>query len=56
VVHPAPRGDDESVVDYFDRIRGRLMRGRVFADDSADLLRAAHEERTAQIERAIDEG
>ena len=50
---PASRGEDESVVDYFKRIRDYIMRGRVFTDNSTDLLREAREARTAQLERAI---
>lgn len=50
---PAPRDQNESVVAYFDRVRGAMTRGRRFVGDSADLLREARDERTAQLERAI---
>ncbi len=50
---PAPRGEDEPLMDYLERVSAYIMRGRVFTDNSADLLREAREERTAQLERAI---
>ena len=49
---PPPRGEHESVVDYFDRMSAYLMQGRVFTDDSADLIRESREERTAELLRA----
>ncbi len=46
---PAPRGEGETSVEYFDRIRAFIMRGRVFDDDSTELLRESREERTAEL-------
>jgi hypothetical protein len=46
---PAPRGEGETSVEYFDRIRAFIMRGRVFDDDSTELLRQSREERTAEL-------
>ena len=46
---PAPRGEHETSVEYFDRIRAFIMRGRVFEDDSTELLRESREERTAEL-------
>jgi hypothetical protein len=49
---PAPRGEDESLIDYFDRVQRFIMRGRVFVDDSTELLRESRIERTAELLRA----
>jgi hypothetical protein len=49
---PAPRGENESLLDYLDRVQRFIMRGRVFTDDSTDLLRESRIERTAALLRA----
>jgi hypothetical protein len=46
---PVPRGENESLVDYFERISDFVMHGRVFTDDSTDLLRQSREERAAEL-------
>jgi hypothetical protein len=46
---PAPRGENEPLVDYFERISNFVMHGRVFTDDSTDLLRESRIERTAEF-------
>jgi len=48
----APRGKDESSVDYLGRVRDYLSRGRVF-DDSVELIRRSRMERTLELERAM---
>lgn len=49
---PAPRGEEESLLDYPDRVQRFIMRGRVFTDDSTELLRESRIERTAELLRA----
>jgi hypothetical protein len=49
---PAPRDEHESLLDYLDRVQSFIMRGRVFTDDSTDLLRESRIERTAELLRA----
>jgi hypothetical protein len=46
---PAPRRSNESLVDYFERVSEFVMHGRVFTDDSTELLRQSREERTAEL-------
>jgi hypothetical protein len=80
---PAPQGKDESLDDYFARMRERtkqywapnpvppeverqteaferllrtserIMAGRVFEEDSTEILRQSREERTAELMRAL---
>jgi hypothetical protein len=47
--HLTPRREGESSVEYLDRVRAFIMRGRVFDDDSTELLRESREERTAEL-------
>jgi hypothetical protein len=46
---PAPRGDNEALIDCLTRVRSFIMRGRVFTDDSTELLRQSRDERTAEL-------
>lgn len=41
----------KETIEYFRQMRGEMMQGRVFTDDSADLINHARDERTAEIER-----
>ena len=47
-----PRGEDESLSDYLERLGYAMTRGRIFEDDSAEIIRQSREERTAQLLRA----
>lgn len=49
------RGDaaGASASDRLARVRESIMRGRVFDDDSTELLRQAREDRTADLSRAV---
>ena len=46
---PEPRRESESFVEYFERVSDFIMHGRVFTDDSTDLLRQLREERAAEL-------
>ena len=47
-----PRGENESIVDYFDRVRHYLTGDRVLTESSVDLVRQGRMERTLQLMRA----
>jgi hypothetical protein len=51
---PAPRGEDEPLMDYLDRVTAYVMGDQVFEDDSARLVRQGRQERTAELLRAIE--
>jgi hypothetical protein len=41
---PSPRGEHESLVEYFDRIRAAVMKGGRFTEDSTELIRRMRQE------------
>jgi hypothetical protein len=42
----------DETIERFNRTRERIMRGRVFTDDSTDIINEGRLERTAELERA----
>lgn len=48
------RDEADAILARLDRTREAIMRGRVFDDDSLEVLRQVREERTAQLEQAIE--
>jgi hypothetical protein len=49
----SPRGNviGSETIAQFEKIRADLMRGRIFEDDSTDIINEAREERSRELER-----
>lgn len=50
---PTPRGEDEPLLEYLERVSTFLRGDRVVTEDSAEVIRRSRQERTMQLERAI---
>lgn len=48
-----PRGDDEPIADYFERISLAMTSGRPLDDDSVDVLRQERERRDEELDRRV---